>query len=306
MARRRREDAIDQWIALPWQAAAAAGAICFVLLHWIAPAILGGAVGRALAPVFGLLGWMALFVFGLIAAASYVRASRESGAYSFRRIEPSAPHAHPAPSPVPTADLGANWPRPTSVAQAEVPRPSVWALDVLQRMDWKRFEFLAAAYYERIGFRTEPIRWGADEGVDVKLFRGDLSEPVSVVQCKAWNGRPVGVSEVRELLGVMTDSEVKTGVFLTTSTFTDAAVKFAEGNKIALVDGAQFLERVLALPPEAQSELLAVACEGDWTTPSCPSCAVKLVHREGKRGSFWGCRNFPRCRYTRPKSTASK
>jgi restriction system protein len=142
--------------------------------------------------------------------------------------------------------------------------------------------------------------------VDVKLFRGDLPEPVSVVQCKAWNGRQVGVSEVRELLGVMTDSEVMTGVFLTTSTFTEPAVKFAEGNKIALISGAEFVERIRELPRATQQELLDVACEGDWTTPSCPSCAVKLVAREGKRGPFWGCKNFPRCKYTRPKSNASQ
>ena len=58
------------------EVAGAAGAIWFVLLHGIAPALLAGAVGRALAPMFGLLGWMALLVFGLIAVASYVRASR--------------------------------------------------------------------------------------------------------------------------------------------------------------------------------------------------------------------------------------
>jgi restriction system protein len=171
-------------------------------------------------------------------------------------------------------------------------------------MEWKRFEYLAAAYYERIGFRTEPIGWGADGGVDVKLFRGDLPNPVSIVQCKAWNGKAVAVSEVRELLGVMTDSKVKTGVFLTTSSFTAPAVEFAEGNLIALVDGKQFLGRILALPSDVQAELLAVACEGDWTTPSCPSCAIKLVVREGQRGRFWGCMNFPRCKYKRPMSNA--
>ena len=171
-------------------------------------------------------------------------------------------------------------------------------------MDWKRFEYLAAAYYERIGFRTEPIGWGADDGIDVKLFRGDLPGPVSVVQCKAWNGKPVGVSEVRELLGVMTDSEVKTGVFLTTSTFTDAAVKFAEGNKIALIDGAQFLDRVRALPPDTQAELLAVACEGDWTTPSCPSCAVKLVLEKGSEDPSGAVRTSRAANTLAPKSTA--
>lgn len=31
----------------------------------------------------------------------------------------------------------------------------------------------------------------------------------------------------------------------------------------------------------------------------CPYCKVELVLRNGKNGKFYGCRNFPRCRYTK-------
>ncbi|MDP5239652.1 topoisomerase DNA-binding C4 zinc finger domain-containing protein [Uliginosibacterium sp. 31-16] len=41
---------------------------------------------------------------------------------------------------------------------------------------------------------------------------------------------------------------------------------------------------------------MELATEGDWTTPTCGHCGIKMVAREGKSGSFWGCRNFPRCR----------
>lgn len=30
----------------------------------------------------------------------------------------------------------------------------------------------------------------------------------------------------------------------------------------------------------------------------CPECKSPLQRREGKRGAFWGCSNFPRCRAT--------
>lgn len=33
--------------------------------------------------------------------------------------------------------------------------------------------------------------------------------------------------------------------------------------------------------------------------PNCPKCSSKMVHRSGKYGEFWGCKNFPRCRGTR-------
>ena len=31
----------------------------------------------------------------------------------------------------------------------------------------------------------------------------------------------------------------------------------------------------------------------------CPRCGGRLVHRNGKYGDFYGCSNYPRCRYTR-------
>ncbi len=30
----------------------------------------------------------------------------------------------------------------------------------------------------------------------------------------------------------------------------------------------------------------------------CPKCGGNLVQREGKFGSFWGCSNYPKCRFT--------
>ena len=31
----------------------------------------------------------------------------------------------------------------------------------------------------------------------------------------------------------------------------------------------------------------------------CPRCHGKLVKRKGKRGEFYGCSNFPKCKYTK-------
>ena len=31
----------------------------------------------------------------------------------------------------------------------------------------------------------------------------------------------------------------------------------------------------------------------------CPSCGGKLIKREGKYGEFFGCSNYPKCRFTK-------
>jgi restriction system protein len=295
MGRRRRKDAVDQWVELPWRFSAWAAVIAFALLN-VVPGMFKGVAAQAFGPVFRLLAWAALLGFGLIAIVSFLRTRSpetklaSEGARSVR------------PTPTETSSrLDEEWDRDLLRHREREPRPDdakpeSWSPDVLRRMEWKRLEYVAAAYYEALGFRTEPIGWGPDGGVDVKLFRGDLPDPVSVVQCKAYNGKRVPVGEVRDLLGVMTNAKVKTGVFLTTSSFSRDAIEFAKGNFIALVDGDSLLAKIRALPPETQSALLRVATEGEWTTPSCASCGIKLVLRKGRRGSFWGCRNYPRCK----------
>lgn len=37
--------------------------------------------------------------------------------------------------------------------------------------------------------------------------------------------------------------------------------------------------------------------------PICPSCDVPMVRRNGNRGPFWGCHNFPGCRQTAKYAT---
>ncbi len=29
--------------------------------------------------------------------------------------------------------------------------------------------------------------------------------------------------------------------------------------------------------------------------PECPTCGGKMVLRQGRRGPFWGCADYPRC-----------
>lgn len=114
---------------------------------------------------------------------------------------------------------------------------AAWSMDVLRGMEWKRLELVAAAHYRNLWFRAEAMCCDADGGIDIKLLRGDMAEAASIVQCKAWTSRPVGVGPVREILDVMTSEKVRTGVFLTTGSYTDEAIRVAEGNNLALISG---------------------------------------------------------------------
>lgn len=176
---------------------------------------------------------------------------------------------------------------------------SRWNAELLSSLEWKRFEMVCAGLFERLGFVTKTTIMGADGGVDIHLYRPPAEQPVAIVQCKAWTGNSkVGVRFIRELHGVMASMKVAEGIFATTTTFSEEAKNYAKANGIDLMDGAAVLASILTLTDEQQAGLLRLATAGDYTTPTCPSCAVKMTKREPKAGgkTFWGCVNFPRCR----------
>lgn len=183
-------------------------------------------------------------------------------------------------------------------------KPLDWSLELIKSLDWKGFEELCAGYFQAKGRKAQVTDLGADGGIDVLLFgNNDPEKVLGVVQCKAWTQKPVGVREIRELLGVMTDVGCPLGVYVTTSTYTPNAKSFANSKHIKLMDAEQLLALIQELPVESRAELLKKTTSGDFTTPSCPNCGIKLVSRTSRKGhnaghSFWGCRNFPRCRYT--------
>ena len=126
---------------------------------------------------------------------------------------------------------------------------------------------------------------------------------MGIIQCIAWNTYKVGIKIVRDLFGVMAAERIRMGMIITSGEFTGEAEEFGKANKLKLVSGGQFLELIKRMPEEKQQHLLNVALEGDYSTPTCPQCYVKLVKRESSKGRntggyFWGCVNYPRCKQT--------
>lgn len=183
------------------------------------------------------------------------------------------------------------------------PALASWSDDVLSMIEWRRFEALVEALFAQAGFETRSQSHGSDGGVDIWLHSKNAEGAVAVVQCKHWQGKPVGVREMREFLGVMASHGLKRGTYATSSSFTNDALAFAKANGINAQDGGSLLRMIRRRTPEQQAELLAVATEGEYWRPTCASCGVKMVERSPRSGgsSFWGCVNFPQCRATLPK-----
>ena len=191
---------------------------------------------------------------------------------------------------------------PSQSRQAE----SSWGPAVFSAIEWRRFEAVCETLFGQAGFETKSQSHGADGGVDIWLHSRNAEGPVAVVQCKHWQGKAVGVKELREFFGVMASHKLTRGTYATTSSYTADATAFAKANGINALDGRGLLALIAKRSPEQQQALLEVAYEGDYWRPTCASCGTKLVERTPVKGGarFWGCSHYPKCKSTLPMVAA--
>ena len=182
--------------------------------------------------------------------------------------------------------------------------------ETIRDLSWEDFERYVAEAYRRRGFDVE--RTGSpvgDAGIDIILRKDGLT---TLVQCKHWKDRKVGVRPVRELLGVMASQGACSGVLVTSGRFTSEAQEFGKGNPIQLIDGQSLATLVGSTETGENSEAHAskevdpgAATVSAQSNPTCPRCGGQMVLRTARRGarageSFWGCKAYPRCQGTRP------
>lgn len=188
------------------------------------------------------------------------------------------------------------------------------SLAELRALSWRDFEKMVSEGFRKKGWKIiEGSGSAPDGGIDL-----DLTSPSGkrvIVQCKHWKKEKVGVSIVREMLGVLTREKADKVMIIATGTFTKEAIKWAEGQPIQLIDGPELLRRfggpsegISSEASEAQSSFqpkVEAPEETEESRRTCPKCGKTLVLRTAKKGlnagnQFWGCSDFPKCRYTEP------
>ena len=175
----------------------------------------------------------------------------------------------------------------------------------LANVSWQEFEHLVSEAYRRQGYLAVVTGSAAgDGGVDIELTRpGELA----LVQCKQWKAYKVGVTIIREMLGVVVSRRAQRGIVVTSGRFTADARRFAEDNPaIQLIDGPALFELIQSV--QRQPAVLAAERPASHrppiAVPFCPTCGMAMVERVARRGPnvgsrFWGCPKYPGCRGTR-------
>lgn len=298
MRRYKRKSGLENLLASPWWVSALMGIAAYFFLRWIIPSLFAGQpVLASLSQLSQSIAWLPIVAFGLIAVIAFIRAKKPAAQTEHRtRKEPTTAKQIQVAATTHQQERGHHAHTSSLHQTGERPTIPAWSLSALRSLEWKRFELLCARYYETLDFKAVTQASGPDGGIDVRLYRADLTRPIAIVQCKAWNSKANGVKELRELLGVMVHEKVERGIFITSGSYTSEALEFGGSNPIQLLDGEAFLQRILQLDATHQDALAQFAFSGDYRTPSCPSCGIKMILREQQSKPFWGCLHYPRCR----------
>ena len=189
----------------------------------------------------------------------------------------------------------------------------------LSELSWHDFELLVGEAYRRKGYTVKELGGdGPDGGVDLVLLRN--GEKI-LVQCKHWKATSVGVDVARQIFGVMAAEGASGCVVVTSGRFTDAALDFAKGRNIELIDGPKLFALMETVPQDLQPcesddvpanatrqnmthKLLNPSQRSATNSPACPVCGSSMLQRKARKGPnsgniFWGCSRYPDCRGTR-------
>ncbi len=118
-------------------------------------------------------------------------------------------------------------------------------IDSLRQMSWRQFEQLSGEAFRRQGYAVEETGLGgADGGIDLILRKNGQ---ITLVQCKQWQHRQVGVKVVREMYGLLLHHLAAGVKIVALGTYTPDARDFAQGKAIELIHGGELIATVRSL-----------------------------------------------------------
>ncbi|MGG7177629.1 restriction endonuclease [Clostridium paraputrificum] len=148
---------------------------------------------------------------------------------------------------------------------------------VIDKMSGEEFEEFLEVHYKRLGYKTFLTPLTADYGADIIIKK---SGEKIVVQAKRWN-QHVGIEAVQQAVGSVKYYKADSAMVVTNNYFTENARNLAKANDVTLID---------------RNSLLTLMNREEG---KCPVCNGSLRVVSGKYGDFFGCTNYPKCKYTK-------
>jgi len=214
-------------------------------------------------------------------------------------------------------------------------RGIVPSLEELRQLTPQQFENEIANLFRRLGYDVKQTPYSNDQGRDAIMMMGGDKY---LLECKRYgednsSGRP----DIQKFHSAIISDRAKGGLFVTSGSFSKAALDFAPSASIELVDGYRlvkmFAESTLSTVSDDSYESICLQCGARVrhllrvpqevtcpnghsvsptlsldqilgvapdAAPTCAKCGSRMRLVQGRNGKFWGCSRYPTCRYTRP------
>ena len=125
-------------------------------------------------------------------------------------------------------------------------------LQTIKQCSASFFERLVVDLLVRMGYggshrdAARAVGKSGDGGIDGVIDEDRLGLEAIYIQAKRWDGQ-VGSPEIQKFVGALAGKKAKKGVFITTSTFTPAAIEYVTkvDHKIVLIDGQRLAELMM-------------------------------------------------------------
>ncbi len=201
-------------------------------------------------------------------------------------------------------------------------------------MTSQQFEDAIAQLFRTLTYEVKQTPYSNDGGKDAILFKDGKKY---LVECKRYNSdNSIGRPDIQKFAAAMHDEKAIGGFYVSTGKFSLDAKRYAGEHDILLYDAFTFPTLVLQaypMPKDAKSaKTLCLECGAvvdfmveDTTSaakcpkghnvrstiktsdlmansngiPHCEKCGSTMRVVKGRRGSFWGCSGYPKCRFTR-------
>lgn len=169
----------------------------------------------------------------------------------------------------------------------------LWKAD---NMSGEEFEEFLKAHLERNGYRVKLTPKTRDYGADLVMTNAEGT--TLILQAKR-NKKDIGIKAVQEAIGAVSYYHAQKGIVATNHYFTKSARELAQSSGIELWnrhDIERIIKQSTPATPEAGKVKEPPAAKEEEL---CPLCQGSLKERSGKYGKFYGCSNYPTCKYTR-------
>ena len=176
-------------------------------------------------------------------------------------------------------------------------------INMVDKMSGEEFETFLSVHFKELGYRVELTPITNDYGADLILKKDNRK---FVLQAKRWATK-VGIGAVQEIVASINYYNADKGIVISNNFFTKNAYELALKNNIELWNRNKLIE----IMSKSNGKIIAnnivmdevfesnIKQEREIIEEICPRCGGKLIVRLGKRGKFFGCTNFPNCKFTK-------